>query len=106
MKGDKKDKNFLIEPSHRVFALSDVVAPPVFFFFFSFFLTQSNCIDYVQAVREELAAGEDVQYNNHLTVGWFNMVDGLSEESSKGYVLWSSGGGDWQVALGLNVASQ
>lgn len=31
MKGDKKDKNFLIEPSRRAFALSDAVAPTVCF---------------------------------------------------------------------------
>lgn len=54
---------------------------------------QPNCIHYVQAVREKPAAVEDVEFNDRLTVGWFNMLAGLSEESSEGYVLWSGGWG-------------
>lgn len=36
---------------------------------------------------------EDVEFNDRLTVGWFNMLAGLSEESSEGYVLRSGEGG-------------
>lgn len=54
---------------------------------------QPNCIHYVQAVRGKLAAVEDVDFSDRLTFGWFNMLAGLSEESSKGYVLWSGEGG-------------
>lgn len=55
---------------------------------------QPYCIHYVQAVREKPAAVEDVEFNDRLTVGWFNMLAGLSEESSEGYVLWSGEGGE------------
>lgn len=48
----------------------------------------------MQAVREKPAAVEDVEFNDRLTVGWFNMLAGLSEESSEGYVLWSGEGGE------------